>query len=72
MHEPEKIDDDTIRLYGGGPECPGCGGPTHAATGDEDAERPWWCMNCNVRLDADGEYGNHARFPAGSKPEMQP
>lgn len=68
---PKVVDDTTIRLFGVGPECPGCGGPTHAVTGDEEAKRPWWCQNCNVRLDEQGEYGAQAGFPAGSKPEGQ-
>ena len=58
------IDGDTIHLLGGGPECPGCGGPTHAVTGADDATRPWWCQRCNVRLDDDGDYGAQAHFPA--------
>jgi len=70
MSEPKEpeIGGDTIHLLGVGPECPGCGGPTHAVTGDADAERPWWCKHCNVRLDGDGNYGSSARFPADSKP----
>jgi len=66
--DPEVIDENTIRLYGVGPQCPGCGGPTHCLTADEDAEQPWWCQDCNVRLDDDGDYGSMANFPAGSKP----
>lgn len=58
---------DTIRMYGVGPRCPGCGGPTHAVTAEE-CERPWWCQSCNVRLDDCGEYGSNASFPSGSKP----
>ena len=69
--EPTLNDDDTISLWGGGPTCPGCGGPTHAVTGDEDAEKPWWCQSCNVRLTDTGEYGSQARFPADSKPTDQ-
>jgi len=65
--EPDR-EGDTITLYGGGPECPGCGGPTHAVTGDREAQRPWWCMNCEVRLDEHGNVGPHASFPKGSKP----
>jgi hypothetical protein len=72
QQEPERVDDDTIRLYGLGPSCPGCGGPTHAVTGDEDAEMPWWCQHCNVRLTGEGEYGPQARFPAGHEPEEAP
>lgn len=67
-HEPEVLDDGTIRLFGVGPECPGCGGPTHAVTGDEDAEMPWWCKECNVRFDDDGAFGSQADFPSGSEP----
>lgn len=67
-HEPEVLDEDTIRLYGVGPKCPGCGGPTHAVTADEDAGRPWWCKACNVRLDDDGNPGSQADFPAGNEP----
>jgi len=67
-HEPEVIDETTIRLYGVGPDCPGCGGPTHCVVADEDAEKPWWCKSCNVRLDDDGEYGPAASFPAGNEP----
>lgn len=66
--EPKVNDDGTITLYGGGPSCPGCGGPTHAVTGDGDAERPWWCQECNVRLDDSGEPGAAASFPAGNEP----
>lgn len=65
---PEINADGTITLWGVGPECPGCGGPTHAITA-EKAERPWWCQHCNVRLDEDGDYGAAADFPAGSDPE---
>jgi hypothetical protein len=68
-HEPVMVDEDTMRLYGVGPGCPGCGGPTHAVTADEDADRPWWCKNCNVRLDDEGDYGAHASFAAGNEPE---
>lgn len=66
--EPTMIDENHMRLWGVGPECPGCGGPTHAVTGSESAERPWWCKECNVRFDDEGEYGSQAEFPAGSKP----
>lgn len=62
-------DDGTISLWGGGPECPGCGGPTHAVTGNEGAEMPWWCKECNVRFDDDGNYGSQASFPSGSDPD---
>lgn len=65
--EPEMIDEDTMRLYGVGPECPGCGGSTHCV--GPAGERPWWCKNCNVRLDDSGEYGSQADFPAGCDPE---
>jgi len=67
--EPTVVDEDTIRLYGIGPRCPGCGGPTHAVTGDKSAERPWWCQECNVRLDGDGNFGSQASFPAGADPD---
>lgn len=66
--EPEKLDEGTMRLYGVGPKCPGCGGPTHAVTAAEGAEHPWWCQHCNVRLDDHGNYGSQASFPAGSEP----
>jgi hypothetical protein len=66
--EPTVNDDLTITLYGVGPKCPGCGGPTYAVTGDDNAEMPWWCKECNVRLDDEGNYGSQASFPAGSKP----
>jgi len=66
--EPTVNDDGTISLWGAGPTCPGCGGPTHAVTGDTDAEQPWWCMDCNVRLDDEGNPGAHANFPAGADP----
>lgn len=63
-------DERTISLPGGGPKCPGCGGPSYLVTdGPEDGERPWWCPDCNVRLDNDGEYGANAQFPTGSKPD---
>jgi len=52
---PEQIDDTTIRLYGIGPTCPECGGPTHAVTEDTDARKPWWCQDCNLRLSGDGD-----------------
>jgi len=64
---PTVNDDGTISLWGVGPECPGCGGPTHAVTADE-CERPWWCKECNVRFDDGGEYGSQASFPAGNEP----
>lgn len=67
---PTIVDDDTIRLWGVGPECPGCGGPTHAVT-EDDAEKPWWCKECNVRFDDDGNYGSQARFPTGNEPEAE-
>ena len=66
--EPTINDDGTITLWGVGPECPGCGGPTHAVTAGENATRPWWCEKCNVRLDDTGGYGSQADFPAGSEP----
>jgi hypothetical protein len=64
--EPTMIDDDTMRLFGGGPTCPGCGGATYSV--GPGGERPWWCPDCNVRFDDDGNYGSQARFPADSKP----
>jgi len=67
--EPTAADGDTMRLYGVGPRCPGCGGPTHAVTGDESAENPWWCKNCNARLNGDGEAASRASFPAGADPD---
>lgn len=67
-HEPKVEDDGTIRLFGVGPKCAGCGGPTHCVTDDEGAEMPWWCSECNVRFDDGGEYGSQARFPEGCKP----
>jgi hypothetical protein len=67
--EPEKVDDTTLRLKGIGPTCPGCGGPTYAVI-DDTASRPWWCKECNVRLDSDGNYGNAATFPARNDPEQ--
>lgn len=66
-HEPT-VEGDTIHLWGVGPECPGCRGSTHAVTGADDAEKPWWCQDCNVRFDDDGNYGSQAGFPAGSEP----
>lgn len=51
--EPKQVDDTTIHLYGVGPKCPDCGGPTHAVTGDENAEKPWWCKDCNLRVAGD-------------------
>jgi hypothetical protein len=51
---PEELDDGTLRLYGVGPNCPTCGGPTHAVTGNKDAEQPWWCRDCNLRVARDG------------------
>jgi hypothetical protein len=67
-HEPTVNDDGTISLWGVGPECPGCGGPTHAVTADTDAEQPWWCEECNARLDDDGNHGAQASFPADKHP----
>ena len=61
------VDDDTMRLFGVGPECAGCGGPTYCV--GSGGERPWWCPDCSVRFTDDGEYGGQARFPAGSKPD---
>jgi len=49
-----KIEGNTIHLFGVGPDCPKCGGPTHSVTGDETAEQPWWCQNCNLRVASDG------------------
>lgn len=69
--EPEKADDDTMRLFGVGPECPGCGGPTHCVTADPDAEKPWWCQECNVRFDPMGVPGSQADFPSGSEPNVE-
>jgi hypothetical protein len=66
--EPTVNDDGTISLWGVGPTCPGCGGPTHAVTA-EAAKKPWWCKECNVRFDDDGNYGNAASFPAGNEPD---
>lgn len=66
-HEPEMVDENTMRLYGVGPDCPGCDGPTHCV--GPGGERPWWCANCNVRLSDGGEYGAVASFPAGSEPD---
>jgi len=66
-HEPEILDDGTIRLFGVGPECPGCGGPTHCVA--PGGELPWWCQECNVRFTDGGEYGSQASFPAGSEPD---
>lgn len=65
------VDGDVIHLWGVGPECPGCGGPTHAVTGDEEAEKPWWCKHCSVRFDDEGNYGSMANFPAGSEPSRE-
>lgn len=67
--KPEVLSDGTIRLFGVGPRCPGCGGPTHAVTAKK-AERPWWCKECNVRFDEDRGYGSQASFPAGNKPDQ--
>jgi hypothetical protein len=64
---PTINDDGTVSLWGVGPRCPGCGGPTHSVTGDE-CERPWWCKECHVRLTGDGDYGSQASFPAGNEP----
>lgn len=50
---PTVHDDGTISLWGVGPKCPRCGGPTHAVTA-KAASRPWWCKECNIRLDDDG------------------
>jgi len=57
----------TITLPGVGPTCPGCGGPTYKVA-DSPAKRPWWCPECIVRFDYDGNYGSHANFPAGCEP----
>ena len=64
MIEPKKIDDSTMRLYGGGPRCVGCDGPTYCVA--KGGEKPWWCPDCKVRYTDDGEYGSQARFPAGT------
>lgn len=71
LHEPKVDGDGTIHLYGVGPKCPGCGGPTHCVTADPNVEHPWWCKECNVRLDGKGNYGNQASFPSGSDPDAQ-
>lgn len=68
-YAPSINDDGTMTLHGVGPECPGCGGPTHAVTADEGAERPWWCQRCNVRLDDQGNAGSQADFPSGADPD---
>lgn len=60
-------DEDNITVPGGGPECPGCGGPTFEVA--PDGSRPWHCPKCNVRFNDDGEYGSAASFPSGSEPE---
>jgi hypothetical protein len=65
--EPEMIDDTTMRLYGGGPTCPGCGGATHCVA--PGGERPWWCQHCVVRFDDEGNYGSGVDFPVGSEPD---
>lgn len=54
--EPEMADDDTMRLFGVGPKCPSCGGPTHCVTADTNAERPWWCKSCNLRVDGEATH----------------
>jgi hypothetical protein len=64
MKEPEMIDDDTMCLWGGGPRCAGCDGPTYCV--GSGGRRPWWCPDCNVRFTDDGEYGSAASFPAGT------
>ena len=66
-HDPEMIDDDTMRLFGVGPECAGCDGPTYCV--GSGGERPWWCPECNVRFTDSGEYGSKASFPSGSEPD---
>jgi len=65
-HDPEMIDENTMRLYGVGPTCPGCDGPTHCV--GSDGERPWWCSECNVRLTDDAEYGANVSWPSGNAP----
>jgi hypothetical protein len=65
MIEPKKIDDSTMHLYGGGPNCSGCGGPTYCVA--KGGMRPWWCPDCNVRFTDDGEHGSQARFPTGTE-----
>ena len=65
-HEPRMIDDKTMRLFGVGPECPGCNGPTYCV--GSGGKRPWWCKVCNVRFTDDGKYGSAASFPSGSEP----
>jgi hypothetical protein len=67
-HTPTVNDDGTISLWGVGPMCPGCGESTHAVTADKGVEQPWWCQECNVRLDDDGGYGAQASFPADNDP----
>ena len=66
--EQDRVEQDadgrTIRLYGGGPVCPGCYGPTYRVA-DDHSHRPWWCPECNVRFTEDGEFGSHAHFPSG-------
>jgi len=52
--------ENTIRLLGGGPDCPKCGGPTYKV--GEDGGQPWWCPDpditnrdgCNLRVADDG------------------
>jgi len=70
-HAPTINDDGTITLYGVRPTCSGCGGPTHAVTGDDDAERPWWCEHCNVWFDDAEGYGAQAWFPSGDEPSLR-
>jgi hypothetical protein len=63
-HAPTVNNDGTITLWGVGPTCPGCNGPTHAVTDSEAAARPWWCAECRLRLDDAGEPGSQAQLPA--------
>jgi hypothetical protein len=65
-HKPRMINDETMRLFGVGPTCPGCDGPTYCVV--SGGERPWWCIDCNVRFTDEGDYGANASFPAGATP----
>lgn len=50
------MSDRQIILPGGGPDCPDCGGPTFQVADDlERYERPWWCPDCNLRVEHDQE-----------------
>lgn len=45
----ERDGETIIELFGVGPKCPECGGPTHRVA-ENKYHKPWWCAECNNRV----------------------